>query len=168
MLSIQITDVKDFMYQLLKTDLFDHFLMMEAVITSSVTYHLDGHLNTSFYSDEELEISGLSGLSVAPFSLLRDNCYELIKGKRTPSFFKFVFMLSPDNLKNTLAHMKSAFTENDISAVFLNLHFQNQVLTCTTGVSYKIFSPDRSLETEWDNLVCRFLKNHGISYEILS
>ena len=33
MISLQITDVKDFMAKLLKTDLFDHFLMPEAVIT---------------------------------------------------------------------------------------------------------------------------------------
>ncbi len=168
MISLQITDVKDFMYQLLKTELFDHFLMPEAVITTAVTYHVDGHLNTSFYSEDELEILGLKNLSAAPFSLLRANCFELIKGKRTPSYFKFVFMLSPENLKNTLLSIKSPFTENDISGVYLNLHYQNQTLTCTTGISYQIFSTDRSFENEWDALVCRFLKNHGISYEILS
>lgn len=40
MISLQITDVKDFMAKLLKTDLFDHFLMPEAVITTSVTVTL--------------------------------------------------------------------------------------------------------------------------------
>ncbi len=168
MISLQITDVRDFMAKLLKTDLFDHFLMPEAVITTAVTYRIDGHLNTSFYSTDELEILGLAGLSTAPFSLFRSTCFDLIKGKRTPSFFKFVFMLSPENLKNTLLCTGSSFSENDISGVYLNLHFKDQMLTCTTGVSCRIFSTDRSFETEWDELVCRFLKNHGISYEILS
>lgn len=168
MISLQITDVKSFMYQLLKTELFDHFLLPKAVITNSITYHLDGHLNTDFYSEDELDALGLKGLTIAPFSLLRSNCFELIKGKRTPSYFKFVFMLSPENLSNTLKQTHSNFTENDISGVYFNLHFQNQILTCTTGISYQIFSIDRSFESEWDNLVCKFLKNHGISYEILS
>ena len=43
MISLQITDVKDFMAKLLKTDLFDHFLMPEAVITTSVTSFLQQH-----------------------------------------------------------------------------------------------------------------------------
>ena len=52
MISLQITDIKDFMAKLLKTDLFDHFLMPEAVITTSVTCHIDGTLNTSFFATE--------------------------------------------------------------------------------------------------------------------
>lgn len=168
MISLQITDVKDFMAKLLKTDLFDHFLMPEAVITTAFTYRIDGSLTPSFYSTDELSILGLQNLSTAPFSLFRPTCFDLIKGKRTPSYFKFVFMLSPDNLKNTILHSGSSFSENDISGAYLNLHFRDQVLTCTTGVSYRIFSMDRSFEAEWDELVCRFLKNHGISYEILS
>ena len=84
------------------------------------------------------------------------------------SYFKFVFMLSPENLKNTLVHSGSSLSENDISGAYLNLHFKDQVLTCTTGVSYRVFSMDRSFENAWDELVCRFLKNHGICHEILS
>ena len=80
MISLQITDVKDFMAKLLKTDLFDHFLMPEAVITTSVTCHIDGTLNTSFFTTDELDILGLNGLSTAPFSLFRSNCFDLIKG----------------------------------------------------------------------------------------
>ena len=168
MISLQITDVRDFMAKLLKTDLFDHFLMPEAVITTSVTCHIDGTLNTSFFTTDELDILGLNGLSTAPFSLFRSNCFDLIKGKHTPSYFKFVFMLSPENLKNTLVHSGSSLSENDISGAYLNLHFKDQVLTCTTGVSYRVFSMDRSFENAWDELICRFLKNHGICHEILS
>lgn len=168
MISLQILDVKEFMHRLLRTELFDHFLLSEAVITNSITYHLDGHLNPSFYSEDELELFDIKDLTYAPFSLLRGNCFELIKGKRTPSYFKFVFLLSPKNLEKTLAQTKSSFSPNDISGVYLNLHFKNGILTVTTGVSYRIFSMDRSFETEWDSYVCRFLKQQKIAYEMLA
>ena len=167
MISLQITDVKDFMAKLLKTDLFDHFLMPEAVITTSVTCHIDGTLNTSFFATDELDILGLNGLSTAPFSLFRPNCFDLIKGKRTPAYFKFVFLLSPENLIRTIAQSQTGFTASDISGCFLNLKFQNGELLLTTGVSYRIFSPDKSFEQEWDRMIKLFFKNHQIPFEEL-
>ena len=167
MIALNILEIKDFMNKLLCTETFDHFLLQEASISGSVTYHIDGTRNPDFYSKEEEELHGLSGLSFLPFGKIRTQCFDLIKGKRTPSYFKFVFLLSPANLKKTLEQTHSSFTENDISAVFLNLKYQNKMLTVTTGISYRIFAADKSLEHEWDSLVKRFLKNHGISFEEL-
>ena len=57
--------------------------------------------------------------------------------------------------------------ENDITGVFLNIRFQNQQLTLTTGISYRIFSVDKTLDNEWDRLVKQFLKQHEIAFEEL-
>lgn len=167
MIALKLTDIKTFMTQLLKTDTFDHFLLQEAVITSAASFVIDGHLNKDFYSTDELEELELTGCRALPFSMLRGNCFDLIKGKKTPSFFKFVFLLSPSNLEKTLVSLHSSFTVQDITGVFLNLKYQNQLLVLTTGVSYAVFSPDKSLEREWDVLVTRFLKQHKISFEEL-
>jgi hypothetical protein len=102
-----------------------------------------------------------------PFSMLRSNCFDLIKGKRTPASFRFVFLLSPENLKNTLASVSSSYTPEDITGIYLNIKYQNQLLTLTTGISYRIFSTDKSLEKEWDRLVLRFLLQHNITWEEL-
>ncbi len=102
-----------------------------------------------------------------PYGRVRQHCFDLIKGKRTPSYFKFVFLLSPDNLSRTLASMQMAPTPQDVTGMFLNLKFQNGNLMLTTGVSYRIFSTDKSLEHEWDRLVEIFLKNHNIVIEKL-
>lgn len=165
---LQITNIKDFMNKLLLTDLFDHFLLSEATIQSHVTYVIDGHLTKGFLSEEELVDEKLNGLDCAPFSMLRTNCYDLIKGKRTPSNFRFVFMLSPDNLAQTLAKIQSSFTTQDLNAVFINIRFQEGILTCTTGISYKTFSLDHSFETSWDSLVEKFLDSHEILHAELS
>lgn len=167
MIALDISGIKDFMNKLLCTEIFDHFLLKEATIQSSVTWNLEGELNRDFYSTEELEELGLSGLSFLPFGQVRAQCFNLIKGKRTPSYFKFVFLLSPANLSRTLTQTHSSFTPEDITGMFINLKFQHGRLLLTTGISYRIFSTDKSLEQEWDTLIKRFLTNHEISFEEL-
>ena len=167
MIALNLFEIKDFMNKLLCSETFDNFLLREVTIQSSVTWSLDGSLNTDFYSGEELETNGLSGLSFLPFGKIRPQCFDLIKGKRTPTYFKFVFLLSPANLCRTLEQTRSSFTPEDITGMFLNLKFQHGKLLLTTGISYRTFSADKSLEGEWDQLVKRFLKNHDIVFEDL-
>lgn len=167
MIALDISGIKDFMHKLLCTETFDHFLLKEATIQTGITWNLEGELNNDFYSTEELDELGLTGLSFLPFGQMRAQCFHLIKGKRTPSYFKFVFLLSPENLSRTLAQTHSTFTPEDITGMFINLKFQHGKLLLTTGISYRIFSVDKSLEQEWDSLVKRFLANHEISFEEL-
>ncbi len=163
---LRITNIKDFMNKLLLSEMFDHFLLVEASISQAATFIIDGHLTNDFFSEEEIDAYRLNGLSYAPFSLLRAGCYDMIKGKKTPVSFKFVFMLSPDNLARTLAKSDGSFAAEDLNGVFINLKFQGGSLTCTTGVSYKTFLPDHSFEQYWDSLVPKFLSSHEISYDI--
>ena len=167
MQALELTDVKTFMNKFLKSDIFDHFLLQEAVITSAASYVIDGRVNKGFYSENELEELGLADKTFLPFGMLRNNFFDLIKGKKTPSSFKFILLLSPGNLKRTLDSISSSFTENDITGVFINIRYQNQLLSLTTGISYRIFSPDKTLDNEWDRLVRQFLKQHGIPFEEL-
>lgn len=167
MIALNILEIKDFMNKLLCTNTFDNFLLQEAKIQGSVTWDLDGTLNADFYSADELEEQNLTGLSFLPYGQLRTQCFDLIKGKRTPSYFKFVLLLSPANLTRTLEQTHSSFSPEDVTGMFINLKFQHDQLLLTTGISYRIFSVDKGLEQEWDSLVKRFLKNHEISFEEL-
>ena len=58
MLALELTDIRDFMNKLLRSEIFDHFLLQEGVITSAASYVIDGHINKGFYSAEELEEIG--------------------------------------------------------------------------------------------------------------
>lgn len=80
----------------------------------------------------------------------------MMKGRNVPLYFQFVFQLSPENMQRTLAQCDSSFTPSDISAMFINLTFKDGKLTATTGISYRIFSLDKSLEQAWDKLVEKF------------
>lgn len=167
MIALELTNVKDFMNTLLRSEVFDHFLLQEAVITSAASYVIDGHITPGFFQEEELDELKLTNNSILPFSMLKNNCFDLIKGKKTPSAFKFIFLLSSDNLNRTLASCGSSYTANDITGMFLNIKYQNQLLTLTTGVSYRIFSTDKSLDASWDKLVLKFLSQNNIAYEEL-
>lgn len=164
MLALELTDVKDFMNKFLRTEIFDHFLLQEGIITTAASYTVSGQITEDFYSSEEMEELGLTGLRFLPYGLLRSSCFDLIKGKKTPVSFRFVLLLSPENLSRTLVKTGSSFTENDVTGIFLNIRFQNGKLTLTTGVSYRIFSTDKTLDHEWDRLVAQFLKQHEIPF----
>uniref|UniRef100_UPI004055E678 DUF5721 family protein n=1 Tax=Agathobacter sp. TaxID=2021311 RepID=UPI004055E678 len=165
MTALELTDIKDFMNKLLRTETFDNFLLQEAVITSNATYTINGQLTKDFYSNEELEELQLKDCQFLPFSMLRGNCFDLIKGKRTPVSFRFVFLLSPENMKKTILSIGSNYTPSDVSGVYIHLKYRNRKLLLTTGISYNIFSTDKTLEHEWDKLVFKFLKQHEIAYE---
>lgn len=167
MIALNLPEVRVFMNKLLCTEVFDNFLLQEASIQSSISYHIEGTLHGDFFSAEELEAEHLTGLSFIPYGKVRTQCFDLIKGKRTPSFFKFVLLLSPSNLEKTIQQTTSSLSTQDVSAAFLNLKFQNNKLLLTTGISYRTFTIDKTLDREWDTLIKKFLKNHEILFEDL-
>ena len=167
MLALRLTDIKDFMNKFLRSETFDHFLLQEGVITSCASYVIDGHIHSDCYTSEEMEELEIADCDFLPYGLLRGNCFDLIKGKQTPSSVKFVLLLSPQNLERTLSSIQSSFTGNDITGVFLNIRFHNQQLSLTTGISYRIFSVDKTLDNEWDRLVKKLLNQKEITQDEL-
>ena len=166
MKAFYIKDRKKFMNQLLKSELFDHFLLAEATIHGAISYCVDGHINREFFDSEELAELTADGSEYLPFSHFRPICYELIRGKHTPLYMKFVFLLSPTNAAKTLHSTDTVFTTEDVNGIFLNLTFRNGQLVLTTGVSYRTFTPDRSFDNAWDTLAARFLTSHGIDFDV--
>lgn len=166
MVALQITEIGTFMNSMLKDGLFDHFLLQEASVNREITYTIDGTVTPGYYDEEELSEAGLSGVKYIPFGRIRAHCFELMRGKKKPVSFKFVLRLSPDNQRRTLEKTGSSFRPGDIGAMFLNLTYKNGALVCTTGISYKLFSTDKTLEREWDRLVTVFFRQHGIPFEM--
>ena len=166
MKAFYIKDQKQFMNRLLKSELFDHFLLAEATIHGAISYNVDGHINQEFFEAEELAALTADGSEYLPFSHVRPICYELIRGKHTPLYMKFVFLLSPANEKKTIASADTVFAAEDVGGMFLNLAFRDGQMILTTGVSYRSFTMDRSLDNAWDTLAARFLNNHGIDFDV--
>ena len=49
MISIPITDIKNFMLHLLSRETFDRFYAVEASVKMNISYHIDGHLHHDFF-----------------------------------------------------------------------------------------------------------------------
>lgn len=85
MLSIQVSDTKNFMSHLLSGNTFDHFYFIEASIKMGVSYQIQGRINEGFY-DTSVEQT-----------LNRDFCYW--KEVRTCIFVLSKKTVSPFLLK---------------------------------------------------------------------
>ncbi len=163
MIAINLIEVKNFMNLLFTSEIFDNFLVSEATIINGITYSVDGHVNRE--SENDLRDDYPYGL--ASYGKIRPRLLKLISGNHTPEYIKFVLTLSPDNIERTLESIHSSLTEKDISGMYLNIIYQKQKLTVTTGLSYRIFTKDKALEQEWDRFVQLFLKKNNIYFETL-
>lgn len=162
MIALQLIETNIFMNKLLKEDVFNHFLLKEASISGFASYTINGRINRDFFSSDELEELLAEPIEFLPFSALRQKCFELMKGKRAPLSFRFIFLLYPFQIERIFRTSSSSIDFSNISALFLNISYQEKRLIATTGVSYNTFTVDKSAEQEWDNLVMLFFKENGI------
>lgn len=163
MQSLKITDVKDFMSKLLTADPFDPFLLSEASITTFTTFHIDGSFHKDYFgiSEEEQEYPSSS---FPAWKLLRPFFFDLVKGRHTPLNFKIVFRLADYNVEKLLRQSGISLTAQDVSGLFLNVHYNGKEVFCITGTSLRIFTLDKSLDHAWDAMVQKFMKQKQIPF----
>lgn len=162
---IMSLETKKCMNKLLLTDTFDSYLFIEGEITTFNTFRIDGYLKKEFYDSETTEIPAAQKYS--KWREVRDFCFSLIKGKRTPLDFKLVFSLSPENIEKFITSEALPFAPENVQGLYLNFKFDGTSLSCTTGTSMNVFTLDKSLEQAWDKMVQKIFGNYGINYEIL-
>lgn len=164
MLAIQITSVKSFMNQLLVGETFDIFLLEEAVISTANTYTIDGHINTDFYPAEEREsITDEFQL----WSELKGLCFNLIKGRHTPLYFKFVLHLKPEKADTLLNKEHSSVDSSQVRGLILTIKYEGSKVILTTGTSYHTFVMDKEPDKIWDKAIVKYLSGKGIPFEEL-
>ena len=153
---IEVENIKQFTTNLFTKDSFDKFLVTEVQISALNTFSIDGHINES-YLDEEESILSENKEGIVYWAKLKPFCYEIIKGKKVPLRFKIVFALPKHLFGAFLKKVNLTISPEDINALFLNVGFQANKLTCTTAVSLKSFSMDKSLENAWDDYINKFI-----------
>lgn len=166
MQSIHILDIKPFMQLLFQTEQLNEYEFVSADIRTDMTYSLDGHINRSFFSEEELIQHSLTQRSYLTWSIAREKVFTLIKGKRTPSLLKIVLRASVPETENLISSTNSSLNSNDIDGIFLNINFQENKLNVICGISYKIFTMDKELESEFSTKIITLLKSNSITCEI--
>ncbi len=150
MQSFDISNRKDFMASLLRTDLFDAFEVREILTHTAFKTIVDGRRNAPYFEDIDEDMrKHLS--EYLTWGEMRHYVYALIKGTKLPTYFKFVLST---NLEKTAA------LSLDASTFYLNITFKDNQTTCSTGVAYKNFTMDKSADALWDKKIQDFLFKH--------
>ena len=148
------------MNHLFTLETFDRFTLEEGVIKTFASYSIDGLFENDFFDGDDPVEKNVLGDPYTPWGLLRGSCRDLIKGKHTPGFMKFVFH------GDTSPYRELPGFPN-IRALLIMIRFDNTGLSVTTGTSLKEFIPDHEIDILWDNDIKKLFTGCGIEFEEL-
>lgn len=148
------------MSQFLTTDTFDLFLLEEAVINSANSFTIDGRVNQEFFEEP-------CKYDFRPWAEIKNLCFDLIKGKRTPLSFRFVLHLIPEKAAILLQKEDPDLDFSQIKALVVTIRFDGTKIILTTGVSYHTFVLSKEADAIWDRVFSKYLSDKGVEHEIL-
>lgn len=152
---------KNCMSHLLLKPTFDNFSFIEGEITTFNKFTFDGYIQKEFFEEAPEK-------TYSDWKDLREFCFSLIKGKRTPLGFKFVLSLNPKHFEKFIeANNLEGFEASNVKGLYLNFKYDGTNLQCVTGTSLGIFSLDKSLENTWDEYVKKFFAKVEIEWETI-
>lgn len=161
MISVKINNLKTFTSHLLVQDTFSAFLLVEAQIQTHSVFAINGRKNEAYFATSEEDVACDTDYNT--WGVLRPICYEIIKGKNLPTYFKFVLKANSAVISTLLENLPD-FKETDIDGLFCNIRYENGNLTITTGTSLKIFTLDKALDKAFDAYFLNFLECAAIDY----
>ena len=154
---LKILSQKDFSARLFTGETFDNFLVTEAAFVTSFSSDFSGRRPAGSPGEEEF----------IPWRVLRPVAFSLIRGKDLPKSFHIILRLNTENTAKTL----SSYGEDSLPAgqtgLYLNIRYEAETLTCTSGVSCPAFEKSLSLGRSWDRTVIRFLETSSLPAEPL-
>ncbi len=153
------------MSKFLAGDAFDSFLLEQATISTYNTFTIDGRQNRDFYTLEEWEDQEIRPYEFTAWKKIRPVCFDLIKGKRTPTAFHFVMHLIPDYASSILQKGDTNVTAGQVKAFVLNVKYDGTALTLITGTAFHTFIMDKTPDELWDRAVRQFLANRQIDFQ---
>lgn len=159
-MNILTLQAKTCMAHLLLKESFDCYTFVEGDITTFNKFHIDGFLQKDFFDEKPEQ-------DYSCWKDVREFCFGIIRGKRTPLEFKIVLAL-PDSLLEKFLEdhdLTSSYQKEEIQGLYLNFRYNGATLQCVTGSSFKSFRMDKQLEREWDNYAVSIFKNLGIEVE---
>jgi len=158
MVHIKITSNHDFIKQLFLSDTFNSFFLEEATIKMANTFYVEGRIHKDFFSEEELKSNPLLEEEFRTWESLKAVCFDFIKGKKTPLYFKLVLHSSAtEKLKKP-----------EVKSYVLTIKFDGTTVYITTGISLYTFQLDKSPEEIWDSYILQLLSQNKIAYELES
>lgn len=161
MLSATTPDIKLFMNHFLTGTEFDRFLLCEATIMTGATYIIDGHINKDFYDSDDEHLDPQRVYQY--WEECKPLAFQMIKGSRTPLAMKIVLMLAPHNVERFLEKYNIPMNSDQISGLYLNLRYEHNELSISSGTALTVFTLDKTVEHMWDEMLTKFFKQQGIA-----
>ena len=145
-LELDKSTVKTFMGLLLRENIFDVFEVRSVDIAAATRINIDGLLEDA---TEEGRKPGFTS-----WEALRPLVYAIIKASPKPKHVKIVFSYKANEACNV--HPNAA-------ALFLNMAYENDSVSFTTGASQREFALDKSLDASWDEWTTGFFTKAGLA-----
>ncbi len=169
MIALRILDIKKLTAALLIGNVFDDYALMEAQITTFCTFQIDGRIERDFYGSEDEDAPPKDDrIGCVRWRMVKERCFDLIKGKRTPLSFRFVLFYPPEKTDAFLERDDITIRPDILNGLCINLRYDGDNLLLTTGTSMKTFTADRSCDLAWDREVLRLITSLGAETEQLS
>ena len=145
--SFDITNRKEFMAKLLKSDLFDSFEVREVISHTAFKLVIDGKRNQDYFNDIQSDPDKVYS-DYLNWGEIRKHVYELMQGHKLPTYFKIILSTKKE---------KTIQLSPDASTFYLNITFKDNQNTCSTGTAYQDFTLDKTADQIWDERMKQFL-----------
>lgn len=159
MKAFKVVSVKEFMNQFLLENVFDNFLLVDLEIKKDISFSVNGEKNAAWFDNEEEKSGYVKWADVRPIAS------SLVKGSRAPLSIKAVLKLNDASTDKIVTECGGPAGQN--AGLFLNISFENGVVTLTTGVSLADFMIQKTVGNLWDTDMSIFLKQKEIAFEEL-
>lgn len=162
MIALAIEDSKDFVNKLLVQNTFDKFYVGESLIRTFTDFRIGGNLNKDYYTLEEQE--AMNGRIQVVWADVKPFVFSVIKGHKLPLGFQFIFELSAENRHWLMEHNKTSVSEDEIKGLYMNIRYEKGEIICVSGISFKTFVMDKTVERLWDDTVKQFFRQNHIAF----
>ena len=162
MIALQIQDKKKMLQVLLESTSFDTFLMQEVSVIRDSSLFLEGRIHPEYQAQQGPVQT--EGADFVPWHRVRMLLASYI-GKDFPLSFKFVLQAPAAYTQNLLKNAAFTGDPSTVKGLILTFRYEQEHLTCLTGISLTTFSMDKSIETLWDQGIKKALANMQIRFE---
>ena len=162
MIALQIQDKKKMLQVLLESTSFDTFLMQEVSVIRDSSLFLEGRIHPEYQVQQDPVQT--EGADFVPWHNIRALLASYI-GKEFPLSFKFVLQAPAAYTQNLLKNAAFTGDPSTVKGLILTFRYEQEHLTCLTGISLTTFSMDKSIETLWDQGIKKALANMQIGFE---
>lgn len=148
---------------LLESTSFDTFLMQEVSVIRDSSLFLEGRIHPEYQPYQDFPAQ-TENIGFVPWHNIRALLASYI-GKEFPLSFKFVLQAPAAYTQNLLKNAAFTGDPSTVKGLILTFRYEQEHLTCLTGISLTTFSMDKSIETLWDQGIKKALANMQIGFE---